>query len=568
MTHPGEKFYPEGVHWDDPIARGTLPDLLSKSAAQYGARPAIEFRDRPVSYAELEAMVEAAAAAFLRAGYGKDHSVALFLGNSPDHPVNFFGALKAGARIVHLSALDGERALSHKLSDSGARILVTSDLAALLPTALKFLEKGLLDRLIVCEDEHWGAVGNPHTPIPNNSAIVTFKTFVAGASRPAQWPKVAADDVALLQYTGGTTGLPKGAMLSHGNLTSAVSIYDVWGKAARAKRDAIERVICVLPLFHIYALTVILLRSLERGDLISLHQRFDVEAVMRDIEVKRATAFPGVPTMWIAIASLPDLESRDLSSLVSCGSGGAPLPVEVAKIFQRKTNMKLRSGWGMTETCSPGTAHPQDGPEKPGSIGLMLPGIEMDVVALDDPKKILPAGEVGEIRIKGPNVTRGYWNRPQETAEAFVGDRFLTGDIGYMDADGYFYLVDRKKDMIISGGFNVYPQMIEQAIYEHPAVHEVIVIGIADDYRGEAAKAFVKLRPGAQPFTLDELKAFLAGKLGKHEIPAGLDFVDELPRTSVGKLSRHELRNLQPLLQSAPPLTQPKPQQLATGGRS
>src|SRR5712672_671449 len=565
MTHPGEQFYPEGVHWDDPIARGTLPDLLSKAATEYGARPAIEFRDRAISYTELAALTEVAASAFLRAGYGKSNSVALFLGNSPDHPVNFFGALKAGARIVHLSPLDGERALSHKLSDSGARVLVTSDLAALLPMALKFLQKGLLDRLIVCEDDHWGAVGNPHAPIPDNPAIVTFRTFVAGAASPAHWPEVSADDVALLQYTGGTTGLPKGAMLSHGNLTSAVSIYDAWGKPSRAERNAIERVICVLPLFHIFALTVILLRSLERGDLISLHQRFEVEAVMRDIEVKRSTAFPGVPTMWIAIASLPDLESRDLSSLVYCGSGGAPLPVEVARIFERKTNMKLKSGWGMTETCSPGTGHPQQGPEKPGSIGLMLPGIEMDVVALDDPKKVLPPGEVGEIRIRGPNVTKGYWNRPQETAEAFVGDRFLTGDIGYMDGDGYFYLVDRKKDMIISGGFNVYPQMIEQAIYEHPAVHEVIVIGIPDEYRGEAAKAFVKLRNGANPNTLDELQAFLTGKLGKHEIPTALDFVDDLPRTSVGKLSRQQLRNQQPTQQLAHPQPQ---QQLATGGRS
>src|SRR5258707_12106831 len=504
-------------------------------------------------------MVEDAASSFLRAGYGKNASVALFLGNSPDHPVNFFGALKAGAGIVHLPPLDGERAFSHKQSDRGAPILVPSALAALLPMALKFLEKGLLDRLIVCEDDHWGTVGNPHTPIPDNPAIGTFRTFVAGAARPAQWPGVSADDVALLQYTGGTTGLPKGAMLSHGNLTSAVSIYDAWGKPARVERNAIERVICVLPLFHIFALTVILLRSLERGDLISLHQRFEVEAVMRDIEVKRATAFPGVPTMWIAIASLPDLERRDLSSLVYCGSGGAPLPVEVAKIFERKTNMKLKSGWGMTETCSPGTAHPDEGPDKPGPIGLMLPGIELDVVARDDPKKVLPPGQVGEIRIKGPNVTTGYWNRPRETAEAFVGDRFLTGDIGYMDDDGYFYLVDRKKDMIISGGLNVYPQMIEQAIYTHPGVQEVIVIGIPDDYRGEAAKAFVKLRAGANPFTLDELKAFLAGKLGKHEIPAALDFVDELPRTSVGKLSRHELRKLQP--------AQAKQQQVASGGR-
>ena len=559
MTHPGEQFYPEGVRWDDPIARGTLPDLLSKAAADYGERPAIEFRDRPISYAELEAMVEVAAASFLRAGCGKNHSVALFLGNTPDHPINFFGALKAGARIVHLSPLDGEIALSHKLSDSGARILVTSNLSALLPTALKFMAKGLLDRLIVCEDDHWGKVGTPQTPLPASPAIGTYREFIDGTTKPAQWPSIDADDVALLQYTGGTTGLPKGAMLSHGNLTSAVSMYDVWGKAARAKRNAIERVICVLPLFHIYALTVVMLTSIRRGNLISLHQRFDVEAVMRDIEVKRATAFPGVPTMWIAIAALPDLDKRDLSSLVSCGSGGAPLPVEVAKIFERRVGMKLKSGWGMTETCSPGTGHPQEGPDKPGSIGLMLPGIELDVVSLEDPTKVLPTGEVGEIRIRGPNVTKGYWNRPKETAEAFVGDRFLTGDIGYMDSDGYFFLVDRKKDMIISGGFNVYPQMIEQAIYTHPAVHEVIVIGIPDDYRGEAAKAFVKIRTGAKPFTLEELKTFLTGKLGKHEIPAALDFVDELPRTSVGKLSRHELRNLQS--------AQPK-QQLASGGRS
>jgi len=563
MTHPGEQFYPRGVRWDDAIERGTLPDLLSKAARDFGARPAIEFRDRQISYVELEALAEIAAAAFMRAGVGKGTTIALFLGNSPDHPVNFFGALKAGGRLAHLSPLDGERALSHKLSDSGARILVTSNLAALLPTALKFLEKGLIDRLIVCEDDHWGAVGNPHAPIPDHPAITTFAKFAEGAAKPARWPEISADDVALLQYTGGTTGLPKGAMLSHGNLTAAVSVYEVWGRPARLERNTIERVICVLPLFHIYALTVVMLSAIRVGNLISLHQRFDVEAVMRDIEVKRATAFPGVPTMWIAIASLPDLDKRDMSSLVSCGSGGAPLPVEVAKVFERKTSMKLKSGWGMTETCSPGTGHPKEGPDKPGSIGVMLPGIEIDVVALDDSAKVLPPGEVGEIRIRGPNVTKGYWGRPKETAEAFVGDRFLTGDIGYMDADGYFFLVDRKKDMIISGGFNVYPQMIEQVIYEHPAVQEVIVIGVPDEYRGEAAKAFVKLRAGASPFTLDELKAFLDGKLGRHEIPATLEFVDELPRTPVGKLSRHELRN-----QQAKRPAPEKHQQLATGGRS
>ncbi|MDF0522106.1 dicarboxylate--CoA ligase PimA [Bradyrhizobium yuanmingense] len=546
MTHPGEQFYPEGVRWDETIVQGTLPDLLSKAAADYGPRTALEFRDRPISYTELASLADRAAAAFLRAGCGKGASVALFLGNTPDHPVNFFGALKAGSRVAHLSPLDGEIALTHKITDSGSRVLVTSNLQALLPTALKFLEKGLIDTLVVCEDDHWGKVGTPQAAIPDDPRIVTFRVFVEAAAAPAQWPVVTADDVALLQYTGGTTGLPKGAMLTHGNLTSAVSIYDVWGRPARAARgDVIERVICVLPLFHIYALTVVLLSSLRRGNLISLHQRFDVEAVMRDIEVKRATYFPGVPTMWIAIAALPDLDKRDFSSLNAIGSGGAPLPVEIAGFFERKVGKKLKSGWGMTETCSPGTGHPPAGPEKPGSIGLMLPGIELDVVALDDPRRALPPGEIGEIRIKGPNVTKGYWNKPEGSTEAFVDGRFLTGDIGYVDGDGYFFLVDRKKDMIISGGFNVYPQMIEQAIYTIPGVHEVIVLGIPDPYRGEAAKAFIKLRPEAKPFTLDELCAQLAGKLGRHELPAAVEFVDDLPRTPVGKLSRHELRQQQ-----------------------
>jgi long-chain acyl-CoA synthetase len=538
-----EKNYPTGVRWDTPIAGRTLQALLDAAIAKFSARTALEFRDRPITFTELGKLVDTAAAAFLAAGYGRDTSVALYIGNTPDHPVNFFGALKAGARIVHLSPLDGEIALSHKLKDSGARVLVTSNLAMMLPMALKFLEKGLLDRLIVCDDASWGDVRHPVLPLPNDTRIVRYEQFVAGATPPSQWPDVKPDHIALLQYTGGTTGLPKGAMLTHGNLTAAVDIFDAWGAPGREKRGGmIERTICVLPLFHIFALTTVLLLSLKHGNVISLHQRFDVEAVMRDIEVKRATGFPGVPTMWIAIAALPDLEKRDLSSLAYAGSGGAPLPVEVAKILVSRTGMSLRSGWGMTETCSAGTANPSEGPDKPASIGLPLPSIELDIVSLDDPKKVLSVGEVGEIRIKGPNVTKGYWNKPKETAEAFVGDKFLTGDIGYVDDDGYYYIVDRKKDMIISGGFNVYPQMIEQAIYQHPAVQEAIVIGIPDQYRGEAAKAYVKLRTGAEKFSLEELREFLTGKIGKHELPAALEFRDDLPKTTVGKLSRHELR--------------------------
>jgi long-chain acyl-CoA synthetase len=543
MSRPWEKHYPKGIRWECDIPAGTLPGLIERSAKRFGNRTIIDFREREISFADLASRIDEAAAAFLRAGYGRGTSVALFLGNTPDHPVNFFGATKAGARIVHLSPLDGEIALAHKLKDSSARVLVTTNLAPLLTAALKFLDKGLIDLLVVCEDERWGATANPLLPVPQRAGVVGFSRFVADVVPPKAWPEVTPDDIAALQYTGGTTGLPKGAMLTHGNLLAGNAIFDLWGAASRAERgDVIDKVICVLPLFHIFALITVLLRQIDRGNIILLHQRFDVEAVLRDIEVKRATAFPGVPTMWIAIANAPGLEKRDFSSLQFAGSGGAPLPVEVVRILSQKIGISLGGGWGMTETCSAGTANPKEGPEKPGSIGLPLPGIELDIVSLDDPAKVLGTGEVGEIRIKGPNVTKGYWNRPDESATSYVDGRFLTGDIGYMDDDGYFFIVDRKKDMIISGGFNVYPQMIEQAIYEHPAVQEVIVIGIADDYRGEAAKAFVKLRNGAQPFTLEELRTFLAGKVGKHELPAALEFRDELPKTTVGKLSRHELR--------------------------
>jgi long-chain acyl-CoA synthetase len=222
-------------------------------------------------------------------------------------------------------------------------------------------------------------------------------------------------------------------------------------------------------------------------------------------------------------------------------SGGAPLPVEVAERFQKLTGHKLGGGWGMTETSPAGTSLPREWTGKAGTVGLPLPGITMEIVSLDDPRRVLGPNQKGEIRIKGPNVTKGYWNAPQETAAAFVDGYLLTGDIGTTDEDGWFYLVDRKKDMILSGGFNVYPRTIEEAIYEHPWVAEVSVIGVADGYRGEAAKAFVQLKPGAAPFTLEDLRAFLADKLGKHEMPAHLEFRDALPKTPVGKLSKKEL---------------------------
>jgi long-chain acyl-CoA synthetase len=539
---PWERSYPAGLRWDAPLEASTLPALLEKAATDFGPRTAIEFRDRAISFEALGREAEQAAAGFLRAGIGPHSSLALYLPNTPYHPITFFGGAKAGARLVHSSPLDAEREVAYKLKDSRARTLITTNLAGMQAIAIKLLDAGLLDRVVVGDDEAWGPSPLPLAAIPRRPDVISFREFVAGVVPPYHWPALSPDDIALLQYTGGTTGTPKGAILTHGNLTTAVSIYDVWSAAQGLSQPGEDKVIGVLPLSHIYALTTILLRQIKNGNEILLRLRFDVETTLRDIEEKRATAFPGVPTMWIALSSHPGIETRDLSSLRYCGSGGAPLPVEVAQRFERLTGHRLGGGWGMTETSPAGTSLPAVGPVKPGSIGVPLPGIEMDVVSLDDPRRRLPPGEVGEIRVKGPNVTRGYWNRLGETAAAFVDGYLLTGDIGSMDDDGYFYIVDRKKDMIISGGFNVYPQLIEQAIYEHPQVEEVAVIGIPDDYRGEAAKAFVKLRPGAAGFTLDELREFLADKLGPHERPAALEIRESLPRTAVGKFSKVELR--------------------------
>lgn len=538
-----EKSYPPGMSWDRPVVLSTIPRLLQGCVADHGPATAIEFRGHRIGYDALGREAARFGAALIRAGLKPGDGLALYLPNTPYHPFAFFGGALAGLRMVHLSPLDAERELAHKLADSGARVLVTTNVAGMAERAVALLGEGLVDRVIVGDDAAWPAPGLSRAEMPRGTGVISFEEFCEGAEPPGSWPEVRPDDIALLQYTGGTTGTPKGAILTHGNLTAAVSMYENWFSALEEIRPGIDKIICALPLFHIYALTTILLRGLKRGAELMLRMRFDVETTIRDIEVGRATHFPGVPTMWIALSTWPDIDKRDFSSLVYAGSGGAPLPVEVAERFERLTGHRLIGGWGMTETSPAGTNRLGVGPRKPGTIGLPLPGVEMDVCSLDDPSRVLGPNETGELRIRGPNVTRGYWNRPDETAKSFVGDWFLTGDIGHMDEDGFFFITDRKKDMIICGGFNVYPQVVEQAIYQHPAVEEVLVVGIPDAYRGETAKAFVKLRAGSEPFTLAALQDFLKDKVGRHEMPTALEFRPALPRTAVGKLSKVELRD-------------------------
>ncbi len=532
-----EAAYPPTLRWDLPDPPTSLPALLEAAVARDPDGIAIDFSGRMITYRELLERERSAAAGLAALGVGPGVSVGLYLPNTPFHPIAFFGTLRAGGRIAHLSPLDPPRRLRFKLEDSETRILITSDDPEPLDRAAALLEERVIDRLIVAEARDFDP-GARATPLPRRA--IPFRRLGDGVpTRRA--PPIDPDALALLQYTGGTTGQPKGAMLTHANLTAAVGAYRAWFAGTGTPMGPGDRLICALPLFHIYALTTILLLGLDRGATVLLRPRFDVETTLRDIEIGRATFFAGVPTMWSAIANHPTIERRDLSSLRVLSSGGAPLPTEIVAAIHRRTGRQLGAGWGMTETAPAGTRMLPDQAHAPGLIGVPLPGVEMQIVALDDPRRVLSAREIGEIRVRGPNVARGYWRAPAQSAASHVDDFLLTGDVGYQDEHGSFYLVDRKDDMIISGGFNVYPTMIEQAIYEHPAVEEALVIGIRDAVRGQSAKAFVKLRAGAPPLTLEALREFLADKLGRHELPAALEIRAALPRTAVGKLWRRGL---------------------------
>ncbi|MCQ4158830.1 AMP-binding protein [Roseomonas sp. GC11] len=530
--HPWEASYPPGCRWDVPIATGTIPALLEDAAARGGERPALVYRERTLSFTALRALARRVAAGLMAEGLRPGDTVALYLPNTPWHPACFFGVLLAGGRVVHLSPLDAPRELLYKIADSGASRLITTDFPTLLPNALRLLKEGGLARAYVLPDAEWGG---PAAPVPPD-----FAALPLAAPPPAGWPAVAEADLALLQYTGGTTGRPKGAMLTHRNLTAAVSIYRAWREDDTPSGG--QRVLGVLPLFHIYALTAVFLRHLAEGNTLYLSPRFEVEQAVAEIERHRITIFPGVPTMWIALLNLPGVEGRDLSSLRQCSSGGAPMPFDVQQKLEALLGRRIGGGWGMTETSPAGARLTAHGPRRPGLIGVPLPGVELRVVAMDDPGRELPPGEHGELAVRGPNVFGGYWQQPEESAACFRDGWFLTGDLGWMDEGGHFTIVDRRKNMIISSGFNVYPAAIEQAIYEHPDVEECLVIGVPDTYRGQAAKAFVKLRAGAPVLTLEALRAFLADRVGRHEMPAALELRGALPRSPAGKLLASRLR--------------------------
>jgi long-chain acyl-CoA synthetase len=553
---PWAKSYPPGVRWDAPLVSSSVQSVLDTAVERFGPLPALEFMDKRISYAELEALANRAAAGFQKLGVRPGVNVGIFMPNTPHYIIAFFGVLKAGGTVVNYSPLDALATLQFKVEDSETEFLVTLDLASLYPQAEKLLASTRLKKLIVGEfaemalapgpvKAHMAAAGML-AEAARDDRHVAFRDLIDNDGRYDAHPLGdLTQALAVIQYTGGTTGTPKGAMLTHANLTAACAQYVETSSRSETSilREGEERVLCILPLFHIYALTVVMLLGFRIGAELILHPRFDPAAAVKDIATKKVTIYAGVPTMHVAILNLPGVENMDLTSLKTCGSGGAPLPRAVQEAFQRLTNCRLTEGWGMSETSPTGTFTPRAGPVKPGSCGVPVPGVEMKFIDVANPEREVAFGERGEICVRGPNVMKGYWKKPGATADAMTADGFFrTGDVGYMDEDGYVYIVDRTKDMLLVGGFNVYPRNIEEAIYQHPSVAEVSVIGVPDAYRGEIPKAFLKLKAGAPPLALEELKAFLKDRLGKHEMIGAMEIRDELPKTPVGKISKKELR--------------------------
>jgi len=546
-------FYPAGVRWDIDLEPAPVPHILEASAARWPDRPAVEFMGRRISYRELDGITDRAAKGLQQLGVKPGVHVGIYLPNSPHCVVAFFGILKAGGTVVNYSPLDAAKVLEHKIEDSQTDFLFTLDLAALYPNMAGMLGKTRLKKLIVGNMGEMSAApdavnaqlkaGKQLAELAWDERHLSLAALLDNDGRYTRHPMPdPAERIAVLQYTGGTTGLPKGAMLTHANLWSATEQYV---ESTRGEPPVLvegeERFLAVLPPFHIYALTVNMLFGLRVGAELVQHARFDPKAALEDIANKKITVFCGVPTMFTALIDHPETPKYDLHSLKYCGSGGAPLPVEVGQRYTQITGAPITEGWGMTETSPTGTFTPL-GKGKAGSCGIPLPRIEIKLLSLADATKYVALGEKGELCIKGPNVMKGYWNKPEATAEITTFDGFMrTGDVAIMDEEGYVFIVDRCKDMLLCSGFNVYPRVLEEAIYQHPSVGEVCVIGVPDAYRGQSPKAFVALKPGAEPFTIEQLQAFLKDKLGKHEMVQALEIRASLPKTPVGKLSKKDL---------------------------
>jgi len=543
----------DGRYTIPPPDKRPLYSLLTDSAKLHPGKTCIHYEGRNLSYAEIDDISSRFASALVSLGLKKGDRVAVFLPNVPQLVMSFFGILKAGGVVVMCNPIYKERELEHQLADSGAEIVVASrtvakgmDLFQSLGacrgrlTLRHVIATSLTDYLPPFKKRLAGLAGIKDVPRENT---VDFVKLVEAHAPLASLAAVdPSEDVAVLQYTGGTTGVAKGAMLTHYNLVSNA----VYGARLFPLTEN-DVSLCVLPLFHIYGLTVTMNMPLSVGGTLVLLPSFHVEEVAKAIEKQRVTTFSGAPAMYIAINSKPNAKDFHLHTVKACMSGGSALPPAVRRKFMELTGGNLVEGYGLSETSPVTHVNPiVGGVVKDGSIGPPFCGTDAKVVDTENRYKTLGQGEVGELAVKGPQVMKGYWNQKAETEAVLEDGWFLTGDIAKMDEDGYFYIVDRKKDMINVGGFKVYPREVEDVLFEHPDIKEAGAVGMADGFSGEAVKAFVVRKDPSKSLTEQDVMSFCQSRLAKYKVPKKVEFVDELPKTLIGKVLRRKLRELTP----------------------
>lgn len=523
------KHYPEDVQKEIEIPDASVPDLLKRAIANYGENKALYFYGNEITYEEFGQQAAAFASALQQEGIEKGDRVAIMLPNCPQYCISYYGILQAGGTVTQTNPMLVGKELAHILIDSGAETIIIYD--ALLPVLNQVIDQSNIKQVVSVNLEGRN---------PDDGLTTGFTDFLRSAKKPPESVTInPSEDVAVLQYTGGTTGRSKGAMLTHRNiLANVMQVYEYFKKDIRLGED---RYLTAIPLFHVFGMTSCMNLSIYTGAMSIMLPKFDLEEVLETIKHLQPTSFPGVPTMYVAITNHPKAEQYGIDSIRICNSGSAPMPGELLRSFEKKTGATILEGYGLSESSPVTHCNPIFSTRKPGSIGIGVPSTDYKIVDLGEGTKELPAGETGEIVIKGPQVMKGYWNMPEETALALRDGWLYTGDIAYMDEDGFAFIIDRKKDLIIASGYNIYPRDVEEIIYEHPAIQEAVVVGIPDMYRGETVKAVVVLKEGKQ-CSEKELIAYCRENMAAYKAPRIVEFREELPKTNVGKILRRKIR--------------------------
>jgi len=538
MERPWLKFYEPGVPHHIQYPDIPLYRFLDNAIRDFPKNEAVIFRGRKITYQELGEEVVHVASGLSQRGLKKGERMAIMLPNCPQYIAAYYAVLKIGGIVVNVNPMYVERELEFQLKDAGVETILA--LRDLYPRLEAVREKVSLKTIILTDlhetgsERSWQKSGRAAA-----KAVYEYVDLVeTGRRLPPPSVQVNPDEVAVLQYTGGTTGLSKGAMLTHRNLVSDVLQCVSWNQDAVRGQ---ERMLAALPFFHVYGMTVAMNEAIELAATIILLPRFNVDEALEAINLYQPTRFPGVPTMYMAIMNHPQINQYNISSIRVCSSGSAPMPIEAQKRFEELTGAKISEGYGLTEASPVTHANPFLGKRKIGSIGLPRPDVDAKIVDLETGEKDLPPGEEGELCIRSPQVMLGYWNRPEETSKTLRNGWLYTGDIGRMDEEGYFYIVDRKKDMIICSGYNVYPREIEEVLYQHPKIQEACIVGVPDPYRGETVKAFVVLKENQQT-TAEEIIEYCQKNMAKYKVPTSVEFRQELPKSHVGKVLRKILR--------------------------